>query len=992
MSKLDNSFINEYWKNLFSIPEKEFKKIEKEFIKINLKTGDSLYDFNDFPKGIVLVNQGTLRLVGRDSNNQFISIEKYKKNEIASAKTILIKTNETSLIASSDVKGLMLKKETFLDLYRNYDHFRSLFKNISKEEYFFLAKSRNDPNLFETNKLLEWSELQSSTKAEALLVKDETKSLVDLKGKWLIGSNNFNNLNFGDTIKGNEIISITSEFLPLRLIPIPENWPPTNKEFLKIENKNTKNFIDNNSQINIKENISEKIKALQDLYGRNDSEKSFPFEKGKGIVDESLACFRMLSLYFNIPFRRDFVKKILQDQFNRSNKKEISLYYFAAIADLLGLKTYLIKPNSTDFYERIPTPSILLIDNSPVVCWKINDEKIYLSDPKTKQRIISFDDFIKLTDINNVSFLILEKTNLTPSSKFGLGWFLPSIKKHKSSLLQVVIASFFVQLLALFNPLLIQQIIDTVINQGSLRSLNVLGFLLISMSVAQALLTSLRTFLFSDTTNKIDVSLGSSIVNHLFRLPLNYFSKRPIGDVSSRLNELEKIRNFLTGTALTILLDAVFSLLYIAVMLLYSVKLTLWALSVIPFFILLTLIISPIIKSQLKEQAEARAKVNSHLVETISGIETVKAQGMEIISEWKWGKLYSRQIKSGFKNVITSTTASSISNFLQQLSGLIVIWIGAGMVLNGQLTLGQLIAFRIISGYVTNPLLRISGIWQNFQEIGVSLNRLSDVVDHPEEIEINGENLPPLPPIKGKVTYEGINFSFKNNTKKLQLKNVNFEIEPGNFIGIVGESGSGKSTLLKILLRFYNQSEGKIKIDNFDISKVDLYSLRNQIGIVSQESLLFDGTIFSNISIANPNSSYEEVVEVSKLALAHGFIENLPSGYSHIVNEKGTELSGGQRQRVAIARMILSNPNLVILDEATSALDVETERTVVKNLLNKFSDKTVFFISHRLHNLINADKILVMNDGKLVEDGKHKELIKINGVYAKLFNSQGMSI
>lgn len=589
--------------------------------------------------------------------------------------------------------------------------------------------------------------------------------------------------------------------------------------------------------------------------------------------------------------------------------------------------------------------------------------------------------------MKEIYFLIFEKTKFTPKSRFGLSWFLPAIKKYKSSFFQVVIASFFVQLLALFNPLLIQQIIDAVINQGSLKSLNVLGFLLIAMSLAQAILSSLRTFLFSDTTNKIDASLGSSIVNHLFRLPIQYFSKRSVGDVSSRVSELEKIRNFLTGTALTLVLDAVFSLLYIAVMLMYSVRLTIWALSVIPFFILLTVFISPIIKRQLREQSEANARVNSHLVETLSGIETVKAQGMEIVSEWKWGRLYGNQIKAGFRNTITSTTASSISNFFQQLSGLIVIWVGAGMVLKGQLSLGQLIAFRIISGYVTNPILRISGIWQNFQEIGVSLNRLADVVDNPEEIEINGKNLSPLPPIIGKVSYEGINFSFKNNNQ-LQLKNINFEIKPGSFVGIVGESGSGKSTILKLLMKFYLHNEGKIKIDNFDISKVDLYSLRSQIGIVQQESLLFEGTILSNISIANPNASLEEVTEASKLSLAHEFIENLPSGYSNIVNEKGSELSGGQRQRIAIARMILNNPNLVILDEATSALDVETEKHVVRNLLKKFSDKTIFFISHRLHNVVNADKIIVMNKGSIVEEGQHNELIKQNGTYANLFRNQ----
>ena len=987
MSSSDITKKLKYWESFFNFSKEDFNFIKKEFIEINLKPGDHVYDFNELPKGIILINQGILRLVGKNSNNELLSIAKFKEDEIASAITILLDQKNTSLIASNNVKGFYLKKEIFTKLLLRNEIFLKVFKKVSKEEYYYLASSCKDPKLYESNKLLDWAESQSQAKEDAFLIYPGKSKVPNIKKEWLASSKNITEYNFGDTLKANETINVKGN-LPARLISMPQNWPPINKEKIYANSyKNNNISRDKKEYLLPEENQLEKIKSLEDLYGRLDNDKSFPFEKGKGLVEESLACFRMLSLYFDIPFKRDLIKKILLDKKKRSEKNEFDLYNFAAISDLLGLKTTLINPKSVKYLERIPCPSIFLIKNSPVVCWKIKNNNFYLSDPKNGQRMLPFNKLIDQQDLNNIDFLILEKTKLTPKSRFGLSWFLPSIRRYKSSLFQVVIASFFVQLLALFNPLLIQQIIDAVINQGSLQSLNVLGFLLIAMSISQALLSSLRTFLFSDTTNKIDASLGSSIVNHLFRLPIQYFANRSVGDVSSRVSELEKIRNFLTGTALTILLDAIFSLLYIAVMLMYSVKLTLWALSVVPFFIFLTLIISPIIKNQLREQAEASARVNSHLVETISGIETVKAQGMEIVSEWKWGKLYGRQIKAGFRNTITSTTASSISNFFQQLSGLIVIWVGAGMVLKGQLSLGQLIAFRIISGYVTNPILRISSIWQNFQEIGVSISRLSDVVNNPEEIEINGNDLAPLPPIKGKVSFEGINFSFKNNNQ-LQLKNINFAIQPGSFVGVVGESGSGKSTILKLLMKFYSHQEGKIKIDNSDISKVDLYSLRNQIGIVQQESLLFDGTIFSNISIANPNATLEEVTKASKLSLAHEFIENLPSGYSNVVNEKGSELSGGQRQRIAIARMILNNPKLVILDEATSALDVETEKLVVKNLLNIFKGKTIFFISHRLHNLINADKILVMKKGSLVEQGNHNELLVNDGPYAALFKSQ----
>ena len=301
--------------------------------------------------------------------------------------------------------------------------------------------------------------------------------------------------------------------------------------------------------------------------------------------------------------------------------------------------------------------------------------------------------------------MFIEKTSFTPKARFGWKWFLPSLYKHRFSLLQVVVASFFAQLLGLFNPLLIQQIIDAVINQGNITSLNILGVLLIIMAIAQAVISSLRTYLFADTTNRIDISLGSTIIHHLLRLPLNYFSSRPVGEVSNRINELEKIRGFLTGTALTAFLDATFSIIYVGVMLAYSVTLTFFSLAVLPFFILLSFFISPIIKEQLRKKANASAQVNSHLVETLSGIETIKGQGMELQSEWRWEKFYERQIKAGFRNTITSTSAGAASNFLQQVSGLIVIWAGATLVLNGQMTIGQLIAFRILSGYVTGPML-----------------------------------------------------------------------------------------------------------------------------------------------------------------------------------------------------------------------------------------------------------------------------------------------
>jgi ATP-binding cassette subfamily B protein len=637
---------------------------------------------------------------------------------------------------------------------------------------------------------------------------------------------------------------------------------------------------------------------------------------------------------------------------------------------------------------RLPMPALALGRDGPVVLWSVDATgQLLVGDPVAGQGLITARALPGWDEEGELEVLCVERSARTPKKRFGLAWFLPALQQHKTVLVQVLVASFFVQLFGLLNPLLIQQIIDAVISQGNVSTLNVLGTLLVGMGLAQAVLSSLRTYLFSDTTNRIDIALGSTIIDHLLRLPLGYFADRPVGEVSSRINELEKIRRFLTGTALTVILDAVFAVIYIAVMLLYSVQLTFWSLAVVPLFVGITVLSAPVIRRQLREQAEANARVQSHLVETLGGMETVKGQGMELHSRWRWQQLYGSQIQSGFRNVVTSTAAGSASQFLEQLSGLLVLWVGASLVLKGEMTLGQLIAFRILASYVTNPLLRLANLWQNFQETALSLERLADIVDHPEELEILGEQKPPIPPIVGEVEYSGFSFRF-GNQGGLQLSNVSFSVPAGSFVGVVGSSGSGKSTLMKMITRLYEPLEGVIRIDGNDISKVDLYSLRAQIGVVPQDSLLFDGTILSNIALTRPDAGFEEVCLAAQIACAHDFIQAMPGGYSSSVGERGAGLSGGQRQRLAIARMILRKPRLLVLDEATSALDVDTERRLTANLMEAYRGQTVFFITHRLASLRHADVILVMDQGVLVEQGTHQQLMDLDGRYATLYHQQ----
>ncbi len=639
-------------------------------------------------------------------------------------------------------------------------------------------------------------------------------------------------------------------------------------------------------------------------------------------------------------------------------------------------------------FGQLTVPFLIRWQDSLALVYEVGDREVKIVIPELgliKRKTI---DFLETWgEEGQGDVLMMHPSKDTPQERFGLSWFGPALVKYRYILLLVFVASFFVQLFGLVNPLMIQIIIDKVIVQNSKDTLQVLGIALVSIAIFEALLSTLRTYLFVDTTNRIDMSLGSEIIDHLLRLPLRYFENLPVGEISTRVNELENIRQFLTGTALTVVLDSVFSVVYIVVMIIYSPLLTAVALGIVPIFVVLTLVFSPLIRRQLRIKAERNAQTQSYLVEVMSGIQTVKAQNIELRSRWQWQDKYSRYVGAGFNTVITSTLAGSSSHFLNQLSGLLVLWVGASLVLDGDLTLGQLIAFRIIAGYVTSPILRLTQLWQNFQETALSLERLADIVDTPQESERDRQNIP-MPEIKGEVKFENVSFRFKKQGP-MQLTNVNLSFKPATFVALVGQSGAGKSTLTKLLSRLYEPEAGRILVDGLDIGKVELYSLRRQVGVVPQETLLFEGTIQENIALTNPDAGTEEIINAAKVAAAHEFIMTLPNGYNTRVGERGASLSGGQRQRIAIARSVLQRPQILVLDEATSALDYITEQQVCINLGEAFRDHTVFFITHRLSSVRSADVIVMMDQGSVVEQGSHDELMALKGRYYYLYQQQG---
>jgi ATP-binding cassette subfamily B protein len=714
-----------------------------------------------------------------------------------------------------------------------------------------------------------------------------------------------------------------------------------------------------------------------------EGERRFRLIRAEGVLEETLACFQMLSLELELPFRRDAIEKILRDVLRRGQTPDLQIC--GQLAVMLGLHVSGAKVAASQG-TRLQVPALIPWKEGFALLRASHAGGMVLASPR--DGIVQVPpDQIEEHYPEGIELLVLERTLQTPEQRFGPSWFLPAIKRYRGVLVQVVLASFVVQLFGLAGPLLIQVIIDKVITQRSLDTLQVLGIGLVVVTLLEGVLGALRTFLFTETTNRIDLRLGAEVIDHLLRLPLSYFDKRPVGELGTRIAELEKIRSFLTGQALSTVLDAVLSVLYIVVMVAYSWLLTLIALGVLPVQIGLTLLGAPLFRRQFRESAQENARTQSHLVEVLSGIQTVKAQNIEMISRWKWQDFYSKYIARTFEKTVTGTALTETSQVLQKLSQLLVLWVGATLVLKGEMSLGQLIAFRIISGYVTQPLLRLSSIWQSIQELKVSFERLADVVDTPQESDDADKAKIPLPPLEGGVRFEQVEFAFSRSTPPV-LHEVNLDIIAGTFVGVVGQSGSGKSTLTKMLSRLYAPNKGKILIDGYDIAKVELYSLRRQIGIVPQEPLLFSGSVADNIALGDPNASSDAIVEAARLACAHEFIMDMPAGYSSDVGERGAGLSGGQRQRIALARTLLLKPRLLVLDEATSALDYDTERRVFRNLLDSLDNSTVFFITHRLSTIKRADRIVMMHQGAIAEEGTHDALMELKGRYYALFLQQ----
>ena len=634
--------------------------------------------------------------------------------------------------------------------------------------------------------------------------------------------------------------------------------------------------------------------------------------------------------------------------------------------------------------QELPQPFITKMDGNYIIIMKSNDKEfLTYSLEKNRTAIITIEDFRKQWD--GEVFLMSPRLKLSKlPARFNMQWFLPVFWKFKRFFYEVLAASCLLQVFTLITPLFTQVIIDKVLVHKGLSTLDVLMVGLIIIAVFHMVLEYLRTYIFTVLTNKVDVVLGARLYNHIVSLPLRYFESRRVGETVARVKELETIRSFVSGSSLVLIIDTAFCFIFIIAMFWYSPKLCLVAIALIPFMVLLNLIATPIYRRRIETKFEANAESQSFLVESVTGAATVKALALEQKFTRRWEDLLGHYVKTSFDVNNVANAANSLGGFLQQLSTLFILWVGAHLVMAGELSVGQLVAFQMLAGQVSGPVLRLVSVWQQFQQARISIDRIGDIMNLPKESDGRGE----MSPIReGEIFFEKVSFRYSHDEPQV-VKNINVKLAPGVLVGIVGPSGSGKSTLVKLLQRMYDLEEGRIFVDNIDISKYNPAAYRRQIGTVLQENYLFCGTVRDNIAIARPSATNEEIEQAARMSGAHEFIVQMKAGYETVIGERGDSLSGGQRQKIAISRAMLVNPRILIFDEATSALDALSEKDVLNSIRKVRQGRTVLMIAHRLAAVQDADVILVMHKGSIVEYGSHEQLMEMNGMYATMYREQ----
>lgn len=665
-------------------------------------------------------------------------------------------------------------------------------------------------------------------------------------------------------------------------------------------------------------------------------------------TSSGLLCLSYVAKHFNQPIEINHLEHKLGDAVC-----ELDSIHLQRCAKWIGLKAKEVN-YSLDELISTPVPAIVHLATGYKVLVSSTDTHVTLYCPiESSTHTYPFETFSQ--QWQGVLFLFAETELKSEDVSFGFSWFLPTLKKHAAQLKKVVLFSLLIQLIALVTPLLFANVIDRVLVSRSLTSLHVLGLALFALAVFEPIYSHMRSWLYANLASKINSELSARLYSHLVALPMSYFNHRQTGQITARVREMDQIRQFLSGSALTMLLDLLFVGVFIAVLFVYAPLLTWIVLGSLVLYFLFWLVIGPTLRSRVKKEYEATANNTAFLTESITGIETIKTNALESGFEKNWQGHLATQLKAGFRARVTSIWAQQGIGLIQKLTSALTLWWGVKLVMTGDLSPGELVAFNMLAGQVTQPILRLAQVWQDFQHTLISLQRVGDILDEPQEV--GAEGLASIPEMKGEVTFSNVRFRYNSDSPEV-LNNLSLTIKAGEFVGITGRSGSGKSTLTKLLQRLYSPTSGQVLVDGMDLAIADPVELRRSMSVVLQESCLFSGTVLENIRQCAPNATDEQVKHAASLAGATQFIESLPEGYNTQVGESGNRLSGGQKQRIALARALITNPRILILDEATSALDYESEAEIVSRLPLISKGRTVISIAHRLSTLAHCDRVV----------------------------------
>jgi ATP-binding cassette, subfamily B, bacterial HlyB/CyaB len=711
--------------------------------------------------------------------------------------------------------------------------------------------------------------------------------------------------------------------------------------------------------------------------------KRYPIFEQHSASDCGAACLVMIGRYWGKNFSVNRLREIAN-----TGRSGASMRSVAAAAESIGFATRPVKASLDKLAEQTLPAIVHWEGNHYIVVYEITKKRVIVGDPGIGQRNLTTAQFEK--GWTGYALLLEPTAELKNAEEAGASFwhFVDLVKPHTGVLLEVFLTSVFIQVFGLVTPLFTQFLLDQVIVQGSTVTLNAVGFGLIIFGIFRIALGALRQYLLDHTAKRVSVAMLVGFIQHTFRLPLAFFESRFVGDILSRVQENQKIQRFLTGEALSIILDLVTVIVYAGLMFWYNWQLALLCLAFVPAFFLLALITTPLLRRISKEIFTAVAKENSYLIEALSGIRSIRSMGVEQTVRWHWEGLLNQLTKKSFSGEIVGNQLQLISTSIEMLISTGLLWFGAHLVIQRQLTIGQLIAFNMLLGNVITPFQRISVLWTELQEVVVSVERINDVLQAKPEEDLHDSPRQTLSRLRGHIIFDRVTFRYNSESDTNVLENLSFEILPEQTVAVVGRSGSGKTTLSKLILGLYPPTDGKVLIDGKEINSISLHSLRSQVGVVDQDTFLFGGTIRENLSIAHPEADLEEIIEAARFAGADEFIKQMPMGYESQIGEGGGMLSGGQRQRLAIARALLGNPRFVIFDEATSHLDSESERIIQNNLKTILKGRTSLIIAHRLSTVRNADLILVLDRGVLVESGTHNELIAKKGHYYHLNQQQ----